>query len=309
MDSTRGIPSDTAAILSASLEGILYGFSVLMFMGAIWALTYNHRMQDVNRLIIAVAILLLILSTAHIVVNIIRVQDGLVKYRDSFPGGPAAFFEDITQKTYVIKHALYILQTLLADGVVIYRCYVVWQRVCVIILPSMLWCIVAVTGVSAVYNLSQASRKPTDIFTMVVADWIMAFIISTLVTNFLSSGLLAYRIWMIERSVSTVRATKGSMMPIVHILADAAVFYSVALFARLICFVYSNNGEEVLVDMVMPITSITFYMVLVRVAINGKTRSYLSNIPRGANTEGNSLQNPMKPMSIHISQFTHNDGT
>jgi hypothetical protein len=98
-----------------------------------------------------------------VVVDIIRLEDGLVKYRDTFPKGPAAFFADVTQETYVAKNAIYILQTLLADGVVvgsnfvcqleillaywnvisekkIYRCYVVWQSITVIILPSMLWC-------------------------------------------------------------------------------------------------------------------------------------------------------------------------
>ncbi|KAG2120250.1 hypothetical protein DEU56DRAFT_928448 [Suillus clintonianus] len=290
MSSATGIPSDTAALLSALLEGILYGFSVLMFMGTIWALTYNHRIQDVNRPITVVAILLLMLSTAHIVVNIVRVQDGLIKYRDTFPGGPVAFFGDVSQETYVIKHALYIIQTLLADGVVIYRCYVVWQTVWVIILPSVLWCSVAVTGVNAVYSFSQASRNPTDIFTTVVADWVTTFIISTLSTNLLSSGLLAYRICMIERTVCTVRTVKGSIMPIARVLVDAAALYSVTLLARLICFVYNNNGQEVVVDMVMPIISIAFYMVLVRIAVNEQTRSYRSIIPRRANNEQGDLR-------------------
>lgn len=53
------------------------------------------------------------------VVDIIRLEDGLVKYRDTFPKGPAAFFADVTQETYVAKNAIYILQTLLADGVVV----------------------------------------------------------------------------------------------------------------------------------------------------------------------------------------------
>jgi hypothetical protein len=61
----------------------------------------------------------LLTSTKHIVVNIIRVENGLVKYRDTYPGGPRAFFADISEETYVIKHALYVLQTLLADGVVV----------------------------------------------------------------------------------------------------------------------------------------------------------------------------------------------
>jgi hypothetical protein len=53
------------------------------------------------------------------VVDIIRVEYGLVKYRDTYPGGPSAFFADVSQDTYVIKHAFYVMQTLLADGVVV----------------------------------------------------------------------------------------------------------------------------------------------------------------------------------------------
>lgn len=40
------------------------GFSVLMFMGTVWALTYKCRMQDINRPIAVVAIMLFIISTA-----------------------------------------------------------------------------------------------------------------------------------------------------------------------------------------------------------------------------------------------------
>jgi hypothetical protein len=53
------------------------------------------------------------------VIVIIRTEDGLVKYRDTFPGGPAAFFADISQETFVIECAIYILQTLLGDGVMV----------------------------------------------------------------------------------------------------------------------------------------------------------------------------------------------
>ncbi|KAG2340492.1 hypothetical protein BDR05DRAFT_537983 [Suillus weaverae] len=71
--------------------------------------------QDTNRPTLTVAILLLILSTAHTVVNITRVKDGLVKYRDTFRGGTASFFEDASRPTYLIKNALNIMQTLLAE--------------------------------------------------------------------------------------------------------------------------------------------------------------------------------------------------
>jgi hypothetical protein len=53
------------------------------------------------------------------VVDIIRIEEGLVKYRNTFPGGPVAFFADDTQETYVIKSAVIVMQTLLGDGVVV----------------------------------------------------------------------------------------------------------------------------------------------------------------------------------------------
>ncbi|KAG1809650.1 uncharacterized protein BJ212DRAFT_595953 [Suillus subaureus] len=148
-----GMPRDAAVVLSLILECILYdeycnrfpclmpgldhssGFSIFMFLGTICALTYNRRS---DRPSLVVAVLLLILSTVHVAVNIIHAEDGLMKYRDTFLGGPVAFFEDFSQITYLIKDTLYVMQTLVADGVVIYRCYIVWQSTRVIILPCML---------------------------------------------------------------------------------------------------------------------------------------------------------------------------
>lgn len=53
------------------------------------------------------------------IVNIVRVEDGLVTNRYEYPNGPSEYFADVSQKTYVIKHLIYVLQTLLADGVVV----------------------------------------------------------------------------------------------------------------------------------------------------------------------------------------------
>ncbi|KIK48550.1 hypothetical protein CY34DRAFT_71598 [Suillus luteus UH-Slu-Lm8-n1] len=295
---SSGIPLDAGALMSAVLEGILYGFSGLMFMGTIWSLTYKQHTRNISRPIVAVAILLFILSTTHVVVCVIRVEDGLVKYRNTYPGGPVAFFADTSQKTYIIKQALYILQTLLADGVVIYRCYVVWQSVWVIILPSMLWCSIVVTGIHAVYGASQYN---TSAFDQGLATWVIGFFISTIAANVLSSGLLAYRIWAIERDVATIRAsTKGNMMPIIRVLMDAAILYSMALVTTLICFLSSSNGEYVMVDLVMPIISISFYMVLIRVAIN-RNHSYLSTVGMTAEAEqGNLQKHPVEPLQVYI---------
>ncbi|KAG2356403.1 hypothetical protein BDR07DRAFT_1492016 [Suillus spraguei] len=305
MDSAN-ISKGAAGIMSISLEGILYGFSIFMFLGTIYALTHNRHIRTISYPSLVVALLLLILSTAHIVINIIRTGDGLVKYRDTFPGGPDEYFDDVSQVTYLAKDVLYIMQTLLADGVLIYRCYVVWQSTWIIILPCMLWCSVLVTGICATYISSQVKN---NFFGEELAPWVEACLVSTIVSNSLSSGLLAYRIWVIERNVSTVRATKSTTMPILRALVDSTVLYSAFLFSALICFLCSNVGVIVVVDMAMPLMSITFYMVLIRIAIN-RNRPF-SAIPRTTSEtdQGNPSHYHMEPLQFHVSKISHNDGT
>ncbi|KAG2110696.1 hypothetical protein DEU56DRAFT_749797 [Suillus clintonianus] len=290
------VPLDVAVIMSTVLEGILYGFSALMFIGTIWMFTYKHRMRDVNRPIAAVATLLLVLSTAHIIVGIIHLEDGLVKYRDTFPGGPAAFFAYAPQPTFVAKNAIYILQTLVGDGVVIYRCYVVWQSVWIIVIPCIMWCGVAACSVCMVYSFSQASISDVEnFFTSKLGHWVAAFLTSTLATNVLSTGLLAYRIWMVERRVSAIRVTKGNM-PILRVFIDAAIMYSAALCSSLICFALANDGLYVIGDVINPIISIAFYMVFIRVATSRNDKNYISTVG-GGTTETERSTSQRYPMN------------
>ncbi|KAG1726152.1 hypothetical protein EDB19DRAFT_1945314 [Suillus lakei] len=306
----KGMPLDNAAIMSTVLEGILYGFSVLMFIGTIWALTYRRNMRDVNRPITVVAVLLLVLSTAHMVVDIIQTEDGLVTYRNMFSAGPEAFFVDVPREIFVIKNVIFILQTL--KGKKIYRCYMVWQTVWVIILPSMLWCSVAVTGVYSLYGFSHAAAPTSakSIFSKTTRQWMAAFFALTLATNLLSSGLLAYRIWKIERNVSTARTTKVTTTSILRMVIDAALLYSIALLCTLISSLRSNNGAFVMIGILTSIISIAFYMVIIRIAIGKSTHSHILTVHGGSSSEAdrNLRQYPLKPLQVHISQFTHNDG-
>ncbi|KAG1786479.1 uncharacterized protein HD556DRAFT_1248299 [Suillus plorans] len=305
MAASPGIPLDTAVIMSSVLEGILYGFSVLMFLGTIWIITYKRRTRDVNRPAVAVATLLFLLSTMHMVVGIIRIEDGLVKYRDTFPGGPAAFFADNSEETLVVKNAILVLQTLLGDGVVIYRCYIVWQSVWIIIIPCMMWCGVAAFGVVTLYDFLQASSN--NVFTNKTGHLVATFMTLTLATNLLSSGLLAYRIWKSERKVSGIRATKRKM-PLLRVFLDAAILYSAALCSSIICFILSNNGLYVMGDLNVPIISIAFYMVFIRMTSSRHNRDYISTVLGGGSglEHRNSQQYPMQ--SLH-DIYRQNDTT
>ncbi|KAG2037503.1 hypothetical protein BDR03DRAFT_999833 [Suillus americanus] len=267
------IQLDTAFLVSSALVGILYGFSVLMFIGTIWSFTYKRRTRGINYPMAAIATLLFLLSTADMVLVIIEVEDGLVKYRDTWPGGPEMFFADFLQETFIAKNVIWTMQTLLGDGVVIYRCYVLWQSVWVIVLPCMLWCGIAAFGICWVYAPRSAQGQfDQTVFASELWVWVTAFFAFTLASYLYSSGLVIYHIWAIERKVSAVRVPQRKMA-ILRVLVDATILYSAALCPFIIIFyTYSSAVFYVMGDMLIPIISITFYMVFIRIAISEHTQ-------------------------------------
>jgi hypothetical protein len=100
------------------------------------------------------------------------------------------------------------------------------------------------------YAVSQAKATAGNIFAPATGRWITSFYATTLTTNFLSTMLLAYRIWSIDRSVSRVRATQGPLRPLLEVVIDSGVLYSVTLLAALSCFVAKSTGQYVVLDMV-----------------------------------------------------------
>ena len=46
-------------------------------------------------------------------------MEGLILYRDTYPGGPVAFFSNVSQWTFVAKNYLFTVQTLVGDGVIV----------------------------------------------------------------------------------------------------------------------------------------------------------------------------------------------
>ncbi|KAJ7708731.1 hypothetical protein B0H17DRAFT_971287 [Mycena rosella] len=266
------LPLDKAAIISTVLEGALYGFSVLMFIATIWTLVSGRKYSQIHKPMVVAACLLFILSTLHIISDIKRIYSGLVVFRDTYPGGPPAWFANTSDPSFIFKNAVYSFQTALGDGVVIYRCYMVWRSIWVTVVPGILWLVFCASAVGSIYTASQREADSGNIFAQRTGQWITAFYVTTLACNLCATVLLAYKLWMVDRSVRDSRVSKGLAKPAMLVIIDAGALYSVTLLAALICFVSKSNGQYVVLDIATPIVSITFYMVILRTGLAQNAR-------------------------------------
>jgi hypothetical protein len=148
------------------------------------------------------------------------------------------------------------------------------------VLPCILWCTVAgnyfvvsisctvalirllATGVGSMYTLSRATGVEWSMYTLsratavewspAMSRWVGSFYATTLSTNLLSTLLLAYRIWSIDRRVTGVRLTKGPLRPVLSVVIDSGFLYLFTLVAALACFASENDGQNIVLDMVNP---------------------------------------------------------
>ncbi|KAJ7882842.1 hypothetical protein B0H13DRAFT_1890693 [Mycena leptocephala] len=208
---------------------------------------------------VVVACLLLIFSTIHMASDIKRLYSGLVHFRDTYPGGPPAWFANSNDPSFVFKNAVYGFQTVVGDGVAVG-----------IFLIS--------TAVGAVYTMGQPAVDSGDVYAQRTGQWITSFYSTTLVCNLVATGLLAYKLWTIDRNVHASRVGRSLAMPVLLIIIDAGALYSITLLTALIGFVAKSNSQYIVLDMVTPIISIAFYMVILRVGLAQRPRNESSTL-------------------------------
>jgi hypothetical protein len=98
-------------------------------------------------------------------------------------------------------------------------------------------------------------------------------------------------------------------MPVLLIIIDAGALYSITLLTALIGFVAKSNSQYIVLDMVTPIISIAFYMVILRVGLAQRPRNESSTLAsfRRAPLPPSETSSRIRPMQVQIDQFTEVD--
>ncbi|KAK7007803.1 hypothetical protein R3P38DRAFT_3324955 [Favolaschia claudopus] len=256
---------DRLAIFSVVFEAILYGFSLFMFAVTVYVLLRGRKLKKANTPFVVVACLLFVLSTIHISIDLDRLYLGFIVYRDRFPGGPEAWFADPHQALWVFKMSAYGMQTLLGDGVVVYRCYRVWNSVWAAVIPMLLWLYVLVTVVGTTYLSSQ--RSTTSISAGILGRWINAFLVATWTCNLTGTAILAFKLWQVERNIRRHRLTAGVTSSVLAVVLDAGALYSLALVVIIIFRIVKFYAGSAVVDILAPLISICFNLIFLRIGL------------------------------------------
>jgi len=204
------------------------------------------------------------------IVDIVRICNGFINVGPKLPHGPEQYFGAVSQPTFVTKGCLYDAQTLILDAAVIYRAYIVWQNFHVVIVPIIAWLGLLASAIGA--QIAALSHT-NDVFAVEIAHWITAVYSLTLGTNFISTSLLAYRIWSVSRQTSHHRSSDVTT-PVFRVAIESGVLYTLAVTVSLITYVTGSTGVYIMLDVVSPLMSIVFNMLILQAGLT----SYKNNL-------------------------------
>ncbi|KAI0648751.1 hypothetical protein C8Q79DRAFT_469495 [Trametes meyenii] len=212
-------------IASSNIEGALFGIFFALSVSSI-CLLVNRRWKEVNAssttsvgwalafrgiwrstLFIA-SILFVLVVTAHWSIGVRRTFDAFMYYDNG--ESPTEYYQDLKHPLEVARTALLIFTLFIGDVILIHRAWIVWHRKYLVALPPLLSAAGLFTsGVGVLREFSVTHKRADEIFAQTVTRWIIGVIVSTLLTKLYGTAMIAYRIFLVNKSLKQTGLRSG----------------------------------------------------------------------------------------------------
>ncbi|EJU05396.1 hypothetical protein DACRYDRAFT_113528 [Dacryopinax primogenitus] len=246
-----------ATLASFLALGILNGIFFVLFIGSLYVLFRRGDTQRANWILASAAIIMFVLTTTHLGFSFSRIQD-------IFIWSPANAL-NLNEWKELCRTTLTCVYMGIADTLLIWRCWIVWnRRLRVVALPIalLLTCIAMIALLlRAMYSSTQSAE---GIFALSLAPWIIAVLVLTLVQNLLVTCLIVLRLWRMD-SVVNKRTGSKPFQPVIAIVLESGILYSVTLFIWLLTYSTHSNSAYIMVDCINPMIGITYCLLVIRV--------------------------------------------
>ncbi|CAE6475282.1 unnamed protein product [Rhizoctonia solani] len=245
----------TAVLVGVWTETALWGVFFILYLICAHVLVRKQTLHTIQWIPLSTASLLFMLATIHLALQLRKVYEGLVLCANE-PGGPDAYFLDISRWLNVAADGVYITMILVGDLVVIHRCFLIWgNRIRIIILPFILVLCTAASGYAAVWLFTKLPPNGTALEGPLAKCTTITFLLS-LATNILTTGLISYRILSTARKVASsvdVRPYMGGLAVVI----ESAAIYTTALVIYLVIYISRTNAQYIVFCALCPIISRT----------------------------------------------------
>ncbi|ESK83873.1 hypothetical protein Moror_13484 [Moniliophthora roreri MCA 2997] len=246
-------------ISSLSAMYLAYGFYIVLFGTCVYLMRSRQKAENLNpNQYLSSITLLFALATIFVVsYTIASVRDTIYWFEALRTGNYKPLISYLTQNTaktvvYTIKHLVSILLNIVADIILIHRCFLIWSRskrvaVPLIILSAVINALGLICTILMIVGISDTHKRSNHALYSAGNTSSVAYTISSVITNFAITLLTAGRIWWIHRQLQVrargVYASDTIVQSISRIILESGIIYPVTSIANLILANASPTSE------------------------------------------------------------------
>ncbi|KAG9316966.1 hypothetical protein JVU11DRAFT_1146 [Chiua virens] len=141
-----------AVYVGINLEGILYGVELVLYFMTMHRLLAHEGQRTTSDVFYAVFSSVMLLNVTIWISTQASFGQHMWLLNADFPGGPNAYWAaHISDWTMELGTTAMVVLQLMTDGLMIYRCWMVWNSYRIIIVPSIVWIVTLVLGIAVIW--------------------------------------------------------------------------------------------------------------------------------------------------------------
>jgi hypothetical protein len=248
-------------VVALAVESFCYGIYFALFGSSVKLLLNKRKTITGAGTLLALAGVFVVLITWHVVLDAVRMVNAFRNNEETQAGN--LYYGNVASSLSLIKTSVYLAVTILFDGFILHRCFIIWERnLLVILLPFLIFLSDIGTGIASVQGLSGIATGDS-VFLARQEKIAKSFFSSTVAVNGLCSLLIAYRVWLRQNPVRDSRkaftlSREGA------IIIESAAIYFVTLICLIATWTSESNAYNVFLDAASPIIGVAFTLIVIR---------------------------------------------
>jgi len=216
----------------------VYGFVVALTLDCLSNLVKGRSGRDVKWGFVVYVVIIFGFATLYIGASAKWVELMFIDNRN-YPGGPVGYYTNVLPTIYIFVVLSYAIINFMAGGLLLYRCFVVWnRRWYIIVIPCAMYVSTIVLVALAANSLL---GEDSTYFTGARLAFTLPLYSISIALNLLLSGLIAGRIWSAR---SRFRAVLGSQQAHVYTSVTSMIVESAAIYSISSLVAIANFGSD-----------------------------------------------------------------
>ncbi|KAJ7585093.1 hypothetical protein C8J56DRAFT_1166273 [Mycena floridula] len=264
-----GLTLEVIQLIAVFVSSLIQGAYWVSVPASLRCLLWNDRskrlrsLQNIHWLLLLATTAIFIASSLNLFFGMYRSVSALILYSD--PTLSAVDFKNVSDWINIVKSACVYTIIFFGDGILIYRCWVVFDRQYIFIaFPALLWVADAVCAVVLIWIQATVTAKSL-VNAGKLDPFLTAYTALTIPLNVITTSMIVLRIWHIDRANAKFRSERRSTLKhVMRMLIESGLLYTATAIATFACYLSGSNAFYISTSIQAPVTGIAMNLILIR---------------------------------------------